>query len=134
MIDLLCFPAFSFLERPTMAGSVTKLFKLQYLTLYAAIEAFLVAKFLPQWVPEKNALAWAFLPLLILNYTLHTLFWGLLYPYLFSPLRNIPEPKVNLITSPQQWREIVTDKLPSLSAPASSTSASWAKTHPANTS
>lgn len=76
-----------------MAMPVSKLFEFQYLALYAAIEAFVVAKFLPQWTSEKNALAWAFLPLLVLNYTLHTLFWGLLYPYCFSPLRDIPQPK-----------------------------------------
>jgi hypothetical protein len=79
-----------------MAMSVGKLFKLQYLTLYAAVEAFLVVKFLPQRVPEKNSLVWALVPLLVLNYILHTIFWGLLYPYCFSPLRDIPQPKVSL--------------------------------------
>lgn len=90
-----------------MAISATKLFKLQYLTLYAAIEAFFVAKFLPQWVSEKNALAWAFLPLLVLNCTLHTLFWGLLYPYCFSPLRNIPQPKVSLYNCFSNRRSVI---------------------------
>lgn len=94
-------------QSSTMAISATKLFKLQYLTLYAAIEAFLVAKFLPQWVPEKNALAQAFLPLLLLNYTLHTLFWGLLYPYCFSPLRNIPQPKVSLYNRFSNRRSVI---------------------------
>ena len=79
-----------------MAVSLEKLFKLQYLTLYAAVEAFLVAKCFPQSLPEKNTLAWALLPLLVLNYTLHTIFWGLLYPYCFSPLRDIPQPKASL--------------------------------------
>jgi hypothetical protein len=78
-----------------MTASIGKLFKLQYLTLYAAVEAYLVAKCFPHWLPEKNAVAWALLPLLMLNYTLHTIFWGLLYPYCFSPLRDIPEPKVS---------------------------------------
>jgi hypothetical protein len=82
-----------------------RLLELQYLTLYAAVEAFLVAKFLPQWLPEKNTLAWALLPLLILNYTLHTIFWGLLYPYCFSPLRGIPQPKVSLCKHSSEKKE-----------------------------
>lgn len=79
-----------------MVMSVEKLFKLQYLTLYAVFEAFLVVKVLPQWVPKKNALVSALVPLFVLNYTLYLVFWGLLYPYCFSPLRGIPQPKVSL--------------------------------------
>jgi hypothetical protein len=75
-----------------------RFFNLKGLTLQAAVEAFLAARVLPEYLPEylpaRNAFFWLFLRLLLVNYAIYSIFWGLIYSYFVSPIRHFPSPQV----------------------------------------
>jgi hypothetical protein len=73
-----------------------RLFSLQGLLFQAAVEALLAVRLLPEYLPSHNAFLWILIRLLMLNYTLYAVYWGLIYPYFFSPLRHFPSSKVRL--------------------------------------
>lgn len=72
---------------------VSKIFGFPSLTLAAAIESFLAIKLFPDYYSTKSHLT-AVGTILLVNYAFGVLFWAVLYPVLFSPLRRIPGPKV----------------------------------------
>lgn len=71
----------------------TQLFSFPSLTLAGAVEAFIAIKFFPEYWGPKGHLS-AIGTLLAINNAFGVVFWTLLYPRLFSPLRRIPGPKV----------------------------------------
>ncbi|KAI8623353.1 cytochrome P450 [Xylariaceae sp. FL1651] len=77
-------------------GLLAQTFSLRSLTLAAATESLLVIKLFADSFPKvfntESRLAPVAL-IFVANYTLGALFWGLLYPRFFSPLRHIPGPR-----------------------------------------
>ncbi|KAH7161773.1 cytochrome P450 [Dactylonectria macrodidyma] len=73
----------------------TQLLSLPSLTLAAAAESFLAIKLFPNYYSTQSHLA-AVATILLINYAFGLIFWTLLYPRLFSPLRRIPGPKAYL--------------------------------------
>ncbi|CAG9990065.1 unnamed protein product [Clonostachys byssicola] len=69
-----------------------QLFSLPSLTLAAAAESLLAIKLFPNYYGTQSHLATVATILLII-YAFGLVFWTLLYPRLFSPLRRIPGPK-----------------------------------------
>lgn len=72
----------------------SQLFSFPSLTLASAVEAFLAIKFFPEYWGPKGHLK-AIGTLFAINNAFGVIFWTLLYPKLFSPLRRIPGPKVH---------------------------------------
>lgn len=74
-------------------GIASQLFSFPSLALASAVEAFIALKFFPEyWGPRGHLKAIG--TLLAINNAFGVIFWTLLYPKLFSPLRRIPGPKV----------------------------------------
>lgn len=73
----------------------SQLFSFPSLTLASAIEALLAIRFFPEYWGSKSNLK-AIGTILAINNAFGVIFWTLLYPKLFSPLRGIPGPKVRL--------------------------------------
>ncbi|KAH7187673.1 cytochrome P450 [Fusarium oxysporum] len=86
---------------------VSKLLGFPSLTLAAVVESVLAIKLFPNYYSTQSHLA-AVATILLVNYAFGIVFWVLLYPVLFSPLRRIPGPKAYL--SPAYRALIVKDK------------------------
>ncbi|EWZ29180.1 cytochrome P450 [Fusarium oxysporum Fo47] len=71
---------------------VSKLLGFSNLTLAAVVESFVAIKLFPNYYSTQSHLV-AVATILLVNYALGVVFWVLLYPLLFSPLRRIPGPK-----------------------------------------
>jgi hypothetical protein len=67
-----------------------KALSLQNLFLGAIAESYLVVKLLPDYVPQGNPLVWVLIRVLAANIGVFCIFWGLIYPYAFSPIRHFP--------------------------------------------
>ncbi|WXC67453.1 hypothetical protein SNK03_013246 [Fusarium graminearum] len=74
---------------------MSKLLNFPSLTLAACIEGFFAIKFFPNYYSTQSHLA-AVVTILLINYAFGVVFWAVLYPRLFSPLRRIPGPKAYL--------------------------------------
>ncbi|CAH0052247.1 unnamed protein product [Clonostachys solani] len=72
-----------------------QLFSLPSLTLAAAAESFLAIRLFPNYYGTQSHLA-TVATILLINYAFGLVFWTLLYPILFSPLRRIPGPRAYL--------------------------------------
>ncbi|KAM0816063.1 hypothetical protein AB5N19_01864 [Seiridium cardinale] len=81
-------------------GSLYRILTLPGLSLIASLESLLVIKFLgdyfqnlfPQHFDSRNHLGTVTI-IFLANYAFGALFWGLVYPKLLSPLRNVPGPR-----------------------------------------
>ncbi|MBE3047389.1 hypothetical protein IMZ48_33725 [Candidatus Bathyarchaeota archaeon] len=72
-----------------------KLFSFPSLTLAAAVVALVAIKLYPDyWSPQGYLKALG--TIIAINNAFGVIFWAILYPRLFSPLRRIPGPKVRL--------------------------------------
>jgi hypothetical protein len=71
-----------------------KLFGFPSLTLAAAVEALVAIKLFPDYYGTQSHLA-AVGTLLCANWAFGLVFWTLVYPRVFSPLRHIPGPRVS---------------------------------------
>ncbi|XEV07402.1 hypothetical protein FSHL1_012689 [Fusarium sambucinum] len=74
---------------------LSKLLSFPSLTLAACIEGFFAIKLFPNYYSSQSHLT-AVVTILLINYAFGVIFWVLLYPRLFSPLRRIPGPKAYL--------------------------------------
>ena len=74
---------------------MSKILTFPNLTLAACVEGFFAIKLFPNYYSSSSHLAVVAFILLI-NYAFGVVFWVLLYPVLFSPLRRIPGPKVSV--------------------------------------
>ncbi|KAM0260544.1 hypothetical protein ACHAPA_010230 [Fusarium lateritium] len=74
---------------------VSKILGFPSLSLAAVVESFLAIKLFPEYYSTQNHLA-AVATILAINYAFGVVFWFLLYPVVFSPLRRIPGPKAHL--------------------------------------
>ncbi|CAF3541908.1 unnamed protein product [Fusarium graminearum] len=74
---------------------MSKLLNFPSLTLAACIEGFFAIKLFPNYYSTQSHLA-AVVTILLINYAFGVVFWAVLYPRLFSPLRRIPGPKAYL--------------------------------------
>ncbi|KAI1858745.1 uncharacterized protein JN550_012495 [Neoarthrinium moseri] len=94
-------------------GILAEVFSLPSLTLAAVVESLLAIKIFPDFMPTllntENHLA-IFGAVFLANYAFGILFWGFLYPTIFSPLRGIPGPKSIISTSHRGL--LVTDRPP----------------------
>lgn len=73
---------------------VSKILGFPSLALAAVVESFLAIKLFPEYYSTQSHLA-AVATILAINYAFGVVFWMLLYPIVFSPLRGIPGPKVS---------------------------------------
>jgi hypothetical protein len=88
---------------------VSKILGFPSLTLAAVAEAFLAIKIFPDYYGTRSHLA-AVGTILCANYVFGLIFWTILYPRLFSPLRRIPGPKVSgCLIPPCANEERITD-------------------------
>ncbi|KAJ3533635.1 hypothetical protein NM208_g7896 [Fusarium decemcellulare] len=71
---------------------LSKLLSFPNLTLAAIPESLLAIKLFPDYYGSQSHIA-AVATILLANYAFGILFWALLYPVLFSPLRRIPGPR-----------------------------------------
>ncbi|SPJ73362.1 related to isotrichodermin C-15 hydroxylase (cytochrome P-450 monooxygenase CYP65A1) [Fusarium torulosum] len=71
---------------------VSKILGFPSLALAAVVESFLAIKLFPEYYSTQSHLA-AVATILAINYAFGVVFWMLLYPIVFSPLRGIPGPK-----------------------------------------
>ncbi|CAJ0546993.1 Ff.00g016200.m01.CDS01 [Fusarium sp. VM40] len=71
---------------------VSKILGFPSLALAAVVESFLAIKLFPDYYSNQSHLA-AVATILAINYAFGALFWVVLYPIVFSPLRRIPGPK-----------------------------------------
>ncbi|KAH7245502.1 cytochrome P450 [Fusarium tricinctum] len=71
---------------------VSKILGFPSLALAAIVESFLAIKLFPEYYSNQSHLA-AVATILAINYAFGAVFWLLLYPIVFSPLRRIPGPK-----------------------------------------
>lgn len=71
-----------------------RLLSLPMLTLAAAIQWLLALILAPDRVDSYSHL-WFMASILLLNYSFGIVFWLLLYPLLFNPLRHLPGPRVS---------------------------------------
>ncbi|KAF6528670.1 hypothetical protein HZS61_008972 [Fusarium oxysporum f. sp. conglutinans] len=76
---------------------LSKLLGFPSLTLAAVVESVLAIKLFPNYYSTQSHLA-AVATILLVNYAFGIVFWVLLYPVLFSPLRRIPGPKASEIS------------------------------------
>ncbi|EXL39413.1 hypothetical protein FOCG_17985 [Fusarium oxysporum f. sp. radicis-lycopersici 26381] len=76
---------------------VSKLLGFPSLTLAAVVESVFAIKLFPNYYSTQSHLA-AVATILLVNYAFGIVFWVLLYPVLFSPLRRIPGPKASEIS------------------------------------
>ena len=74
---------------------LTKLFSFPSLTLAAAVAALVAIKLYPDYWWTQGYLR-ALATMIATNNAFGVIFWAILYPRLFSPLRRIPGPKVRL--------------------------------------
>ncbi|KAF4998636.1 hypothetical protein FGRMN_2962 [Fusarium graminum] len=74
---------------------VSKLLGFPSLTLAAVVESALAIKLFPEYYSTQSHLA-AVATILAINYVFGVVFWALLYPRVFSPLRRIPGPKAHV--------------------------------------
>jgi len=74
----------------------TRILSVSGVTLCCVLESFLLSKALPKHVSDSYAFAKIFFTLLPLHYLTLVVFWGLIYPFLVSPLKHFPAPKVSL--------------------------------------
>jgi cytochrome P450 len=74
---------------------LSKLLGFPSLTLAACIEGFFAIKLFPNYYGSQSHLAYV-ATILLINYAFGVIFWVVLYPRLFSPLRRIPGPKAYL--------------------------------------
>jgi hypothetical protein len=79
-------------------GVAAQIFSLPSLTLVATVESILAIKFFgdsfPRIITSEGHLGTAAVVFLV-NYAFAALFWGFIYPRVFSPLRHIPGPRVS---------------------------------------
>lgn len=73
-------------------------FSLQSLVLGAAVESFGIIKLLPDHVPQDNPFIQVLSITVLVNVAFYYTFWGLVYPYLLSPIRHLPT--INVSPSP----------------------------------
>lgn len=76
---------------------VSKLLGFPSLTLAAVVESVLAIKLFPNYYSIQSHLA-AIATILLVNYAFGIVVWVLLYPMLFSPLRQIPGPKASKLS------------------------------------
>ena len=72
----------------------SRIFSLPGLTIAGAAQYLVIVKFLPDYFSLHDRFTVAVGTILV-NYTFGIIFWALLYPNIFSPLRQIPGPKVS---------------------------------------
>ena len=72
----------------------SRLFSLPSLTLAGVAEFLLIIKLFPCYYSPQSRLA-AVVGIILVNYAFGIIFWALLYPNFFSPLRRIPGPRVS---------------------------------------
>ena len=63
---------------------------IQNLFLAAVAEALCIVKFLPDYVPRQQPLIRTLAGTAFANILVYCIFWGLVYPYLLSPIRHFP--------------------------------------------
>jgi hypothetical protein len=72
-------------------------FTIQNLFLAAIGEAVCIVKLLPNYVPQDNPLIRVLAETVLVNLGAYCVFWGLVYPYLLSPIRHFPTINVSLV-------------------------------------
>lgn len=72
----------------------SRIFSLPGLTIAGAVEYLVIVKLLPDYFGLQVGFT-AIVGTILVNYVLGIVFWALLYPNVFSPLRRIPGPKVS---------------------------------------
>jgi hypothetical protein len=72
----------------------SNIFSFPGLTVAATAQFLLAIKLLPRYYESETHLALLGV-IFSVNYAIGVLYWALLYPMLFSPLRHIPGPKVS---------------------------------------
>ncbi|EAQ84346.1 hypothetical protein CHGG_08360 [Chaetomium globosum CBS 148.51] len=70
----------------------SRIFSLPGLTIAGAVEYLVIVKLLPDYFGLQDGFT-AIVGTILVNYVLGIVFWALLYPNVFSPLRRIPGPK-----------------------------------------
>jgi hypothetical protein len=70
-----------------------QLFGFPSLTLAGVVESFLAIKLFPDYYSSQSHIR-TVVGIILANYAFGLVFWAILYPRLFSPLRRIPGPKV----------------------------------------
>lgn len=75
-------------------GIASRLFSLPSLTIAGLAEYFLVIKLWPDYLSAHSRFT-AVLGTILVNYAFGIIFWVILYPNLFSPLRRLPGPRVS---------------------------------------
>ena len=74
----------------------SRLFSLPTLTIAGAAECLLVIRLFPDCFSSHNHIT-AIVGTIMVNYAFGFIFWALLYPNLFSPLRRLPGPRVSCV-------------------------------------
>ena len=82
-------------NRNSLTGMASRILSIPGVTLCCVLELFVLSKELPKHVPDSYAFLKLFFTLLALHYLTIMVFWGLTYPFLVSPLRHFPAPKVS---------------------------------------
>lgn len=86
-------PPFSLLSTHIMTIA-SRIFSLPGLTIAGAAEYLVIVKFLPNYFSLHDRYT-AVIGTILVNYAFGIIFWALLYPNFFSPLRRISGPKVS---------------------------------------
>jgi len=77
-----------------MAGGLSRL--IATLTFAAAAESFVVLLLFRDSLP-KNPLLWTLWRAILFNHVAFVVWIAGIYPYFFSPLRHLPQPKVRIL-------------------------------------
>jgi cytochrome P450 len=75
-------------------GQLDQILSFPGLTLAGIAESFLAIKLFPEYYSSQSHLSTVAV-ILLCNYAFGILFWFLLYPFFFSPLRNLKGPRVS---------------------------------------
>lgn len=70
----------------------SQLFSFPSLTLWGVVESLIAIKLFPTYYSSQSHLS-TVAGILAINYVFGAIFWVILYPRVFSPLRKIPGPK-----------------------------------------
>ena len=71
----------------------SQLFSFPSLTLWGVVESLIAIKLFPTYYSSESHLS-TVAGILVINYVFGAIFWVILYPRVFGPLRKIPGPKV----------------------------------------
>jgi hypothetical protein len=74
---------------------IDKALSLQNLILGAVVESYIIVKIFVDQLPRDNPLVWVLPWLLAINIGVYCVFWGMIYPYVFSPIRHFPAVKAS---------------------------------------